>query len=871
VTALRVAELETLFTANLDPIAKAEKTVKETGKRIESKPIKQKVDADAKGALASMDRVEESAKRIVTAKTMATVDANIDRAEKNFMKVFERLDYLKSVRANVDVEADIKRAEANLSKIERSLDGLRSARATMEVDADTSGADAAFDEVRSSAGAAGEDAGEDLGDGIMAALLSIPIAGAVVGLGVAAGKALVQGLEDGMQIEVGFDRLAALTGLDQADALRLGRAAGEAYANVFGESIEANMDTARLALQLDLIDDDATTHDAQVVIEGLSGISDVLGEDVLPVARAVAQMLRTGIAKDSKQAFDILAAGAREGVNVNEDLLDTFNEYSTQFRKLGLDGPQALGLLSQAMKGGARDSDVAADSLKEFAIRATDPAMKKSFEDVGFSWDDLSQRIARGGPDAAAALDETLDKLRAIEDPVQRDAAAVALFGTKAEDMGAALSSMDLSSAVEQLGGVEGAAQRMFDTLADNDATKMEQAKRNIEVAVQGIQGALAAGFSEPLGMAADWVSQNRGPIMQFLLGLVDGALDFGDAVIDAAADGTEAFGEFVAGPLADVLEGFGAIMNFLGQEDASNAIGEMVAGMRDFDDTTSETADRIRGLHDGIDVAREKIHEFADPAVALGFLNDASLQLADSIDRIGNGSANAADQAGAAIDALNAQIDAASTAGESQEDLKQRYADGTQAIVDQLVAIGWNEEAARRLVDQYARVPAQVVTTFVADTTPAIIAVGRFLRDYSGRRITVDVGASGQRYSRDGGRTWYGDRGGILDLQYMAAGGLTPMRPEATMVPPNTWRVVGDRMDVSEAYIPMDGSPRSMAILLEAMRRMGVQPMGDGGVTASAAAPREITQINHFPPDPDPQLVAAAARADLAELLRGS
>jgi len=71
--------------------------------------------------------------------------------------------------------------------------------------------------------------------------------------------------------------------------------------------------------------------------------------------------------------------------------------------------------------------------------------------------------------------------------------------------------------------------------------------------------------------------------------------------------------------------------------------------------------------------------------------------------------------------------------------------------------------------------------------------------------------------------------------LEPMAKGGLTSMSPIAQMVKPNTWRVVGDRMDVDEAYIPLDGSKRSKDILLETMLRMPGMFMHDGGIVAFA------------------------------------
>lgn len=71
----------------------------------------------------------------------------------------------------------------------------------------------------------------------------------------------------------------------------------------------------------------------------------------------------------------------------------------------------------------------------------------------------------------------------------------------------------------------------------------------------------------------------------------------------------------------------------------------------------------------------------------------------------------------------------------------------------------------------------------------------------------------------------------------------LTPMATGiASIVPPNTWRVVGDRMRDDEAYIPINTSDRSRALLEETARRMGyslarARQYADGGVAARALA----------------------------------
>ncbi|TFD09826.1 phage tail tape measure protein [Cryobacterium sp. TMT1-21] len=930
---LRAAELEILFTANTDQVQKADKDVKTIGERIEKKPITQKVKADEKDALAGMDRVEQAAKKLVSKDTALKLDADVTRAEKGLDRAKQRLADLE-VRAlgGLDVTADVRRAEAALSKIERNLAGLQAAKTQIQVEADTTPAESRlsrfFSRFRSDADAAGQEggksfskgldsatrgAGEKVGDAVggdiegtlISALAAIPIAGGIVLAGVAIGKAISGAVQDGLQVEVGNDRLQALTGISEADALRLGRVAGEAYANVFGDSVEANMDTTRLALQFNLIDADTSTKSAQKVVEGLSGIADVLGEDVRPIAAAVTTLLSSGVAKSAENAFDLLATGAREGVNRSEDLIDTFTEYPALFARLGLSGEEALGLMNQGLKGGARNSDIAADALKEFQIRATDASKlsAEGFTALGLNAEEMTAKIARGGEGAREGLDQVLDGLRNMEDPVARNAAAVALFGTQAEDMGEALFHMDLSTAVEQLGGVTGAAEKMFATLSDNDATKMEQAGRNIEVAADGIKGALAAAFSEPLSDLADFVSQNRGPVMQFMLDLANGALDFGVSMVESTADGTEALGEFIAGPGAQMIDLLIGVQKSLNPFADTSALEGMRDGMEGFKDVTAEAADTMRKklIEEGLEPARAKLNEFGEGAIAMGFLNDASLRLAGAIGEVGTTAEGAAygldgidlanirasdsgkfleDQVRNSIAAMSDQVGAAAATGESQDELAARYHAGTEALVGQLTQMGLTEGQARALIDTVLQTPASATTEFGsnatdqqtkvqgladrittlpdgsvvinADTATASEKIAQFVRDLNnipGRRdvvINQVVKETGAARGQVGAA--YNARGNILE--FMAQGGLhglTPMSHTAQVVPPSTWRVVGDRGDVPESFIPIDGSARSMSILYETMRRMGVTPMGAGGINGPEELRAARPIINHW------------------------
>jgi phage-related minor tail protein len=827
-------------------------------------------------------RVESKQKDIDGKVTTAKFDADISAAEKNLERLNSELDLLRKSDVTPEVSADIAKAEKNLAEVEADLGALRGAKAELQVTADVSGAEGDLKGLADTAAEAGSDgggrAGKNLGAGILAAIATIPIAGAVVGIGQAIGDALLEGLGN----EVRGDVLAARTGLDEATVARLGQAAGEAYASNFGESIEANMETARAAVETGLLDPKATAQDAQAIIQSLSGVADILGEDIPNVARAAGQILRTGLAKDAQGAFDLIVKGQQAGLNVSEDLLDTFNEYGTQFRKLGLEGPEALGLVSQAVQAGARDTDIAADALKEFSIRAIDDSAltAEGFAAVGLSAEDMAAKIAKGGPEAADALDQTLDGLRAIKDPADRSAAAVALFGTQAEDLGEALFKMDLSSAVEQLGSVEGAAQSALDTLGDNTASKLESAKRNIEVAVDGIQGALATAFAPEIQAGADWVSSNREAVVTFLFDAADAALGLGVSLVEAAASGTEAFGDFIGTTGPAVLEAIDAVVQGLGRlglvsDEEAQAFADFtdgaVKGMADFDESTGKTAEQIRTalIDNALTPAQEKLDNLRIPAEAAAALSDATNQLAGEIGGLGskadgsklslelmNGQIDTSTHSGQIFDdqlkrvrsSLDDQVRSAAAAGESQSQLRGRVESARAAFIDQVSALGLTRGEAGRLADQYGLIPKRVLTDVRANGSQARAearGVRAELAAIKDRTVTITT-IRRDAFERARRGTPGNNDAGFAEGGYIAG----PGTPTSDSIP--IWASDGEFMVNARAT----AANRDLLEKINASGRVG---LAEGGPVSSSN--RSIT-VNNFGAPPSVQDIVRADRA---------
>jgi phage-related minor tail protein len=338
--------------------------------------------------------------------------------------------------------------------------------------------------------------------------------------GVAAGAALAAGLLGAMNVESAQSKLTAQIG-DPTYAKDLGEIAGRMYANGMGESLSDNMEAVRKVTSSGMLDEDATNEQIESVTTKVQALASTFELDVGEASKAAGQMVKTGMAKDANEALDILTRGFQQTGDMNGDLVDTFNEYGTQFRKLGLDGTTAMGLLSQGAKGGARDLDVVADSLKEFSIRSIDgsDATKQAFKDLGLNANKMQDTFAKGGAGAEQGLQQVLDKLRAVKDPADQAAIATSLFGTQAEDMGKALFSLDPSKATSAMGDVAGAADKMTAAVGDNPQAKLEGFKRKFQQAfVEKVSEALP--YVEKFVGWIDKHSDKIGPLAAALAGV---------------------------------------------------------------------------------------------------------------------------------------------------------------------------------------------------------------------------------------------------------------------------------------------------------------------------------------------------------------
>ncbi|MFE8011481.1 hypothetical protein ACFU3O_01935 [Streptomyces antibioticus] len=305
--------------------------------------------------------------------------------------------------------------------------------------------------------------------------------GAALAAGAAAGALLVSAFSDAMEQGRLVGKLQAQLGATPAEAKRYGQIAGRLYTSAVTDTFEEGTQAIRHAMQSGLIPADATNAQIESITRKVSDLSKAFDIELADATVAVGQMIRTGMVKDASEGLDLIGKAFQINDKRADDMLETLNEYPTQFRDLGLTGSQALGIMQQGFDGASKDSDKVADALKELNIRVQSLDAADGLKKLKIDAKEAAAAFAKGGPEAAAMLDKITDRLRAVKDPTERYALAQALLGTQSEDLSKALLDIDPSEADKRLGKFKGTVDAAGDAMRDNAGTKVEAFKRGLQ------------------------------------------------------------------------------------------------------------------------------------------------------------------------------------------------------------------------------------------------------------------------------------------------------------------------------------------------------------------------------------------------------
>lgn len=255
----------------------------------------------------------------------------------------------------------------------------------------------------------------------------------------------------------------------------------EIYADNYGEDFQDIADAISL---INRNIGDISGDQLKDLSESAFVLRDTFQYDIAESTRAAKAMMNSfGIS--GEEAMDMIALGAQNGLDYSGEMIDSINEYSVQFAKLGFTAEDMFQIMQEGAWTGAWNLDKVGDAIKEFSIRAIDgsESTAEGFTSLGLNADKMAKKFGQGGESAKKAFQETLTALSGIEDPLKQNTIGVQLFGTMWEDLGP-----DVVTQLNNIGdNADWAADKMDELKKvkyDDLGSMFEGLKRSVEMLV---------------------------------------------------------------------------------------------------------------------------------------------------------------------------------------------------------------------------------------------------------------------------------------------------------------------------------------------------------------------------------------------------
>lgn len=255
------------------------------------------------------------------------------------------------------------------------------------------------------------------------------VAGAIGGMALA----IKTGVNQAMELDDAMAKFQAQTGASSNEMNKFKNIARDVWSNNFGEDVSDVADMmSRVKQQMQGISD----VDLKDVTEDLLTLRDTFGMDENETLRGAQQLMKQfGIS--SKEAFDLMATGAQNGLNKSDELGDNISEYSGKFKQAGYSAEEYFQLMQNGLDGGAYNLDKVNDAINEVTTRLVDGNIEGALDSFDTKTQDVFKAWQEGRKtqkDVVNAIVEDISRTTNQQEKLNKTATA---FGTMGEDFNA--------------------------------------------------------------------------------------------------------------------------------------------------------------------------------------------------------------------------------------------------------------------------------------------------------------------------------------------------------------------------------------------------------------------------------------------------
>lgn len=333
--------------------------------------------------------------------------------------------------------------------------------------------------------------------------------------GIAVGGLFLAGLESAMDITTATTNLQNQLGLTEGQAQQAGQIAGDVFAQGFGESVTSVADS--LAAVSQNMGGFASMGKGELteLTRQAEALAATFKFDVAESTQAAGELIKSGMAKNGQEAFDLITAAAKQlPPALREEIPAVTREYSQFFDQLGFTGPQMMGLLAESAKSPVFEIDKVADTLKELSLRlAETDAVKDPLKELGLDVAEIQKLVNTGK--GTQAFDQITTALAGVENQTDRTRLAAALMGGPGEDAQAVLEGLGKAGGIAGMGleDTAGSAKAVADSMAASPGQAWNSILRTLTTTI-------GTALAPALSAVAQLMAENPG-LMQAVVPVV--------------------------------------------------------------------------------------------------------------------------------------------------------------------------------------------------------------------------------------------------------------------------------------------------------------------------------------------------------------
>ena len=279
-----------------------------------------------------------------------------------------------------------------------------------------------------------------------------------------------------MDMEAAQRQLQASTGATSAEMREYKSVMDSVYSSGYGDDIQGVADAMALVRQYVGEIDTSVLED--MTKNGLA-MQDVFGMDLSETIRGV-DALMENMGLTAEEAFDLMAAGAQNGLDRSGELADNITEYSALWSQAGFSAQEMFAILDNGLNSGAYNLDKVNDFVKEFGISLSDGRIEENLESFSTGTQTLFRQWQSGQATTKQVFQSVINDLASMTNQQEALTIASNTWSSLGED-----NSMKVITSLNKVNtaydNVEGTMESINDIKYDTVEDRIQQLGRKFQ------------------------------------------------------------------------------------------------------------------------------------------------------------------------------------------------------------------------------------------------------------------------------------------------------------------------------------------------------------------------------------------------------